>query len=111
MGENALMEDMYPSYAVPDVFSTMSLCRVFSFGGGHRGVQATPPPLPPRPTRPCEPPPCAPPPVRTAPHVHRAPCAPRPLRTAPRAPQPTTALSLHAASLPLSSRRPVARPA
>lgn len=33
------MEALYSSYSVPDIFSSMSWCRVFSFGGGHRGVQ------------------------------------------------------------------------
>ena len=37
--EEDLLNDLHTEYRNPDIFEAASLCRVFSFGGGHRGVQ------------------------------------------------------------------------
>ena len=37
--EEALLTDLSSEFHNPDVFESASQCRVFSFGGGHRGVQ------------------------------------------------------------------------
>lgn len=37
--EDALLTDLLSEYSNPEVFESASQCRVFSFGGGHRGVQ------------------------------------------------------------------------
>ena len=37
--EEALLQDLQTEYRNPDIFEAASQVRVFSFGGGHRGVQ------------------------------------------------------------------------
>ena len=37
--EDELLSDLGTEYSHPEVFECASQCRVFSFGGGHRGVQ------------------------------------------------------------------------
>ena len=37
--EDRLLADLLTEYANPGVLESASQCRVFSFGGGHRGVQ------------------------------------------------------------------------
>jgi hypothetical protein len=37
--EEALLADLLSEYSHPEPFESASQCRVFSFGGGHRGVQ------------------------------------------------------------------------
>ena len=39
VSEEALLSDLQAAFPNPEVFESASLCRVFSFGGGHRGVQ------------------------------------------------------------------------
>ena len=39
VGEDALLTDLRSEYAPPDFLESASQCRVFSFGGGQRGVQ------------------------------------------------------------------------
>ena len=39
--EDELLSDLGTEYSHPEVFECASQCRVFSFGGGHRGVQVS----------------------------------------------------------------------